>query len=551
MSLTSILKSRPDVVDFLVSRIKKLPEKPTFEKETFSLNLNYSLIGTAFDYALRFEILRKYPWAKENKWVAQEGAKLILLSGNPFFQKWERPASRTLESAKDARNVYYKNPNSENLRKLVEMCFRLSHLDSVYREYRLPSGPVPKEKLMPSPQDSEMDEVISLLSKSTKFIDSARFAQSKFIELNPSFGKYSAILGGADADIITSTSLIDLKTFLSMKIGNYELAQIVGYYMLLQMSIENPLNFPEHSSPKFPTVNEIGMFFPRFAVDYTISSDDVPLNNEDFLHFIEMVKNPPEIKENPLQKLRRVGYDRSKTLDKLGVKTIEDLADIEVFKGSVRSINRITLAKLVSIAKDYINHKIELKERISIETARSKFDFNDEVYLDIETTGLLTGFQIWLIGLLFKNNDKLKLLFAHEPDEEKDILKRYLKEISKVKGGIVTFSGSNFDKGLIEARLRVYKLRYESSKPNFVDVLNLIRDTLLIPASNDLKNMAAWMGYNFKHPGLSGSKMPSLYNEYLFTKDKDLLSRLLEYNEDDIRSLMHVVNFIRRSLSQA
>lgn len=549
MSLTSILKHRPDIVDFLVSRIKKLPEIPKFERVEYSLNLNYSLIGTAFDYALRFEILRKYPWAKENQWVAQAGANLIFQNEKPFFQKWVIPAKRTLESAKAARNLYHKNPNSGNLRKLVEMCFRLSRLDTVYREYKLPADPVPKEKLMPAPLDVEIDEVISMLPKSRKFIDSARFSQSKYIELNPSFADYSILLGGADADIVTSTSLIDLKTTLGVKIEKYELAQIVGYYMLLHMSNKNPLNFPEHNLSKFPTINEIGMFFPRFAADYMIPCDDVPLNNEDFLRFIELVNNPPEVKENPLQKLRRVGYYRSETLNKMGVKTIEDLANMKGLKGTVRSINGITIDKLVSIAKDYLNHKIGLKKGVSVEIARSKFDFDDEVYLDIETTGLSSDSQIWLIGLLFKSSNKLKLLFAHEPGEEKEILKRYLKEISKVNGEIVTFSGHNFDKELIKARLRNYKLWYDSSEPHFIDLLNLIRSSLLIPARNDLKSMAAWMGYNFKHPELSGSQMPSLYNEYLFTQDKDLLDRLLEYNEDDIRSLMHVVNFIRISLS--
>ena len=549
MSLTVILKERPDVVDFLVSRIKKLPKKPMFERKAFSENLNYSLIGTAFDYAFRFEILRKYQRAKENQWIAKTGAFIILLNARPVFQKWKKPASGTIELAYTARNIYYSNPNKENLRKLVEMCFRLSHLDRVYRQSMLPSSPVPKESLMPAPLDVEIDEVITMLSKSKKFINSQRFAKSKFIELNPSFSHYSGLLGGADADIITSTSLIDLKTYLSIKIENFELAQIVGYYMLIHMCNENPLKFPERDLPKFPTVKEIGMFFPRFAAAYMISCDDIPLNRKDFVQFIQMVNNPPKIKENPLEKLKGVGYHRSKTLNDMGIKTVEDLANMSDLHNIPRLINGISPVRLISIAKDYINHWLKLKEGVSIEIGRSNFDFDDEVYLDIETTGLSNDSQIWLIGLLFKSSDKLKFLVAHESDEEKDILKRYLKEISKVNGKIVIFSGRYFDKEMIEAKLRKYKLWYASSEPQFADALNIIRETLLIPVSNNLKDMATWMGYKYRHPELSGSLMPLLYNEYLFTQDKDLLGKLIEYNEDDLRSLKHIVNLIRKILS--
>ncbi|WP_290705072.1 ribonuclease H-like domain-containing protein [Ferroplasma sp. Type II] len=212
-------------------------------------------------------------------------------------------------------------------------------------------------------------------------------------------------------------------------------------------------------------------------------------------------------------------------------------------------VKGIGLDKLSSIAKNYLEHNIELRKGVMIEWAKSQFDFNDEVYIDIETTGLSFDSQIWLIGMLFKKSNKLILLFAHESDEEKDILKQYMKQVSNVKGDIVTFSGHHFDKEFIEQKLKKYKLWNNSPKPNFVDVLSVIRDTIEIPVSNNLKDMAAWMGYNFKHPDLAGYMMPGLYREYLISRDQELLTKLQEYNEDDIRSLTHVVSFIRDVLS--
>ncbi len=549
MSLTSLIRRRPDISDFLVSRINGAPEKPKFVSGILPKTSNYSQIGTAFDYAFRFELLRKYPHAKEEPWVAEQGVTQIIKNSFTYVKKWEYSAIKTIDSAKYAQKEYYLNPTNKKLRKLVEMCFRLSHLDMVYREFKLPSGPVPRDGLMPGPQKEDVDDVISMLSKSREFLDSKSFSKSSIIALNPDFGYYSELVGGADADIITSSSLLDLKTTSHPIIDTYELAQIVGYYMLLRMNNENPLQVSSDEILEFPEVRELGMFFPRFGLEYVIPADNIILSREDFLEFIRLVSTSPEVIVDPLQKLRRVGYYRSKTLNEMGIKTVEELAQITDAGGKRRIVKGISLARLSSIARDFLNHEVELRLGVTIEEARSKFDFDDEVYLDIETTGLSFDSQIWLIGMLFRKSGKLYQLFAHGPDEEKVILKQYMEKVSNVKGKIVTFSGHHFDKEFIEQRLEKYSLSKNSLKPTFIDVLCVIRETIQIPVSNNLKDMAAWMGYNFKHPELAGYLMPSSYTEYLIGQDKKLFTKLLEYNEDDIRSLNHVVSFIRDVLS--
>lgn len=288
MSLTSILKARPEVVDFLVSRINNIPKKPsTPEKKQFFQGEDPALVGTAFDYAFRFEVLRKYPHATEKQWIAESGASMIRQKA------WREIASQTIKTTKYVRDAYYETPSKENLRRLVEMCFRISHLDMVYREGKLPSGPIPKERLMPAPLDIEIEDVISMLSNSTEFINSKRFSRSSLIMLNPSFGWYSKLVGGADADIITSTSLIDLKATSSIKINKLTLAQIVGYYMLILMSNRNIPASKFQKLHSFPDVKEIGMFFPRFSTEYIIPCNDISITNEDIIKFRELANIIP------------------------------------------------------------------------------------------------------------------------------------------------------------------------------------------------------------------------------------------------------------------
>ncbi|WMT50829.1 MAG: ribonuclease H-like domain-containing protein [Ferroplasma sp.] len=594
MSLTSIIKESPEIQNFLVSRIKTRPKIPDTKNITFSNNVNPSMVGTAFDYMFRFELKRKYPWAIESGWIAQNGLSNMVLAkfqvgdgaDSPhhlLLINWADTGQRTMDYTKSAREKYYKNPSDKNLRKLVEMCYRLSYLDVIYREGKLPSVPVPKDKLMPAPTEEEIDDIISMISKSEEFINSETFANSKFIVLNPDFGDYSKLVRGADADIITSTSLIDLKTSRNLRITNYDLAQIVGYYFLLRLYNEEhshllipyvlnemkmgrrflherykegeyPMEnyfFSQSEIYKFPDISEIGIFFSRYGMEYTSPVDNVSINREDLIKFEELIKDFKETRQIQiieLMKLKDVGSIRSRTLTDMGIKTIEELANFPLSRGKRVMINNVGFDRLHTIAREYLDHKIELRKNVTIDEAIKTFDFSDEVYLDIETTGLLSNSQIWLIGMWFKRENKLISLFASEPSKEKTILKQYLQIVSGIRGAIVTFSGKGFDNELIESRLKEYRLWYKSKPPVYLDILQVIRRSVFIPASNGLKNLAEWMGYTFKHPDLSGAAMPQLYNEYLNMHDQKLYNNLIEYNEDDVKSLSYVVDFIRHVL---
>ncbi len=397
MSLTGLIGHRRDIREFLVSTVKEIPKMPTIAKGQFTNISNYALVGTAFDYAFRFELLRIYPFAKEAEWVAKAGANLILENLLPYSQKWQMPALMTLKGAKEAREDYIKNPTTSKLRRMVEMCFRLSWLDWVYRDFTLPSVPVPDENLMPNPQRADVDDVISMLNRSKKFMRSKRFKGSSTILLNPTFGEYSKLVGGADADIITSTSLIDLKTSTMPRIGDYELAQIVGYYALLQLNNFNPLQFPPEEMRDFPDVREVGLFFPRYGAIYCIPADNIELNEERLMALIELIRSSPASEPSPLEKLYGIASQRSKTLNDMGIKTIEDLAKVDSSAAKTNLVNGIRLEKLSAIARDYIDHKFILRNGISVDMAEKLFNFDDEVYLDIETTGLFHDSQIWLI----------------------------------------------------------------------------------------------------------------------------------------------------------
>ena len=73
---------------------------------------------------------------------------------------------------------------------------------------------------------------------------------------NPSFGKYSQSIGGADADVIINDTLIDFKTTTCLNYNNScikNLKQLVGYYLL------NYLN-------KGVLINTLYLYYTRYGI---------------------------------------------------------------------------------------------------------------------------------------------------------------------------------------------------------------------------------------------------------------------------------------------
>ncbi|HVB82701.1 MAG TPA: hypothetical protein VNE82_22465, partial [Candidatus Binataceae bacterium] len=76
MSLTSFLDIK-DVNDKVKPLRPKLPRKIDAVLRVEPRSNRYTLVGTAFDYLLRFEIQRRAPHAVARRWIAETGADMI------------------------------------------------------------------------------------------------------------------------------------------------------------------------------------------------------------------------------------------------------------------------------------------------------------------------------------------------------------------------------------------------------------------------------------------------------------------------------------------
>ena len=256
MSLTSVLDHQPELVRALASLVPPdaRPSPLNAPMLAYPVTEHFALVGTAFDYLLRFEIQRRYPKAKVHRWVAEEAVDLI---------RWDpdrdsRAEVRVVRHAKKAYREFIRarNPSREVLEALAGHTLRLAKLDQFYRAATL--DPTFEEA---SPRDvRDLLRLLSIVPFDGPLGD--RLARGPIL-LNPTFGKLSDAMGGADADLVAGGCLIDIKVTKFPELSDEYLAQVVGYSILADLARKK-------NKGAFPDLGEVGLYFARHGVFLTI-----------------------------------------------------------------------------------------------------------------------------------------------------------------------------------------------------------------------------------------------------------------------------------------
>ena len=102
-------------------------------------------------------------------------------------------------------------------------------------------------------------------------------------------------------------------------------------------------------------------------------------------------------------------------------------------------------------------------------------------------------------------------------------------------------SGNNVDSRVPLARIKHYGLE-EHFRSRIEDIHKALAESVVLPVRGfDLKTVASYFGYQFRHPDLDGRMVPFEYDEYVRSQNPAVAKRLLEYNEDDVMSLRYIV----------
>jgi hypothetical protein len=255
MSLTSYLTD-PDHPD-LRQKFRQEFLRPSFnfknDIKAPPLTKNYGIIGTAFDYVLRFTVQHhnKEKQITAGQWVADTSFKRLenAFTGNKqslFRKRYDRAKSNHAKFLKTGKAT----------KELFADILFLAKLDLYIR-----SGIIASDMFI----ESELD--IQDLKNLYATINIPDFLFKEKCFLNPIFGKGSLMVGGADADIILDDTLIDIKVTKHLKLEREYLNQLIGYYILaLVGGINN-----KHDGT---LIKKIGVYFARHGLLWTVPLSD-------------------------------------------------------------------------------------------------------------------------------------------------------------------------------------------------------------------------------------------------------------------------------------
>jgi len=241
MSLTSFLKRNKDVRE----RFRQEFKKPRFSVKrdllAAPLTRRYSLIGTAFDYLLRFYVQHLNPdTVDRERWVAESA--LALITDNPSLLSL---GERIVSQAKERLCAFLETGQMSD--GLIESALLLAQLDPIFR------AGVGHEDVGKVYED-DIEDMRNLIS----IVDPSLFEASELCLVNPTFGAASVMVGGADADMVIDDTLIDMKTTKNLRLQRKDFDQLMGYYALHEISGFGEL------VPK-SEITKVAIYFSRYA----------------------------------------------------------------------------------------------------------------------------------------------------------------------------------------------------------------------------------------------------------------------------------------------
>ena len=287
MSLTSMIDSKEHRELFKAiappkTMFRSLTQDPPFAKAEprtpgrFQLPES-ALIGMAFYYLLRAQVARwaGESWERTVPWVSTHGLEIVLttsfgMRGTPMVHgnteglidelgrldvdEIESFYSYSFDFTDD--EIALRQRLSEHYghvydrwvqfilggpvlsHKMIADVWFLAKLEDIYRaggvlselHNRPRMDPVGTLEEPPNDVVEDMKALWGLLEEHRGF-----FGSSEVVSYNPTFGEASMMVGGADADLVVGTTLVDIKTTVKWGYMWADAAQLVGYYVFAAM----------------------------------------------------------------------------------------------------------------------------------------------------------------------------------------------------------------------------------------------------------------------------------------------------------------------------
>ncbi|MBW2970436.1 TM0106 family RecB-like putative nuclease [Candidatus Woesearchaeota archaeon] len=238
--------------------------------------------------------------------------------------------------------------------------------------------------------------------------------------------------------------------------------------------------------------------------------------------------NRQAIEQNDISIVPNIGPALKKQLNEIGITTVQQLATQPISL----DIPEATLKKIKTHAQAWLDKKPIIITKPKLPKSKT------EIYMDFEGTDELeteegTVKVDYLIGVLI--NNEYKPFIAENLADEKRMIQEFLEFMKKHPNATIYHYGP-YEKTHLAGIGEKYNIDVKKILDNMTDVLSIVKKTAALPTlTMSLKEVSKFLG--FKYRGMTDAQESIvLYLQYLETKEKEIMKRILDYNEDDVRA---------------
>jgi len=270
----------------------------------------------------------------------------------------------------------------------------------------------------------------------------------------------------------------------------------------------------------------------------------------------ETYNNEEAIKRKDISLTSGVGPSFKQRLVGVGICTVDDLASSQIENlVKIKGIGEKTARKFSTNARALVsgNH---------IRIGTCEFPVRrTEIFLDLEGTGEQIGDEEliaidYLIGVVIREGDQEEYTpyVANSLDGEGEMFQRFMNWLLK-QDDFIIYHWHSYEKTHLERLAERHGISDEARELLFGNLRDLYRDSVSCFAfptySNGLKDVAKYMGYNWRHADVNALESIALYFQYTENPNdnKDKIQKVIDYNEDDCRATMIVKDWLVENLS--
>jgi uncharacterized protein len=264
----------------------------------------------------------------------------------------------------------------------------------------------------------------------------------------------------------------------------------------------------------------------------------------------ETFNNEEAIKTRDVSLVSGVGPSFKQKLVGQNFFTVEDLAKA--------SLGELTTIKGISekTASKFLNYSCAIVSGKHLSLGSCSFPKKSvEIFLDLEGTGEqvqedeLIAID-YLIGVLVRSGGQETYIpfVAHDLNQEKAMFYKFVHWVLEQKDYII-YHWHNYERTHIQRLVERYGLSSQA-EPILANMRDLYKDAtqnFAFPTyGNGLKEIAAYIGYKWKHADVNAMESIALYFQYLQypVANKDKLDKVIDYNKDDCTATLLIKDWL-------